>query len=262
MANWTLLVEKAWGAPGNEEWNNSYEIAGSGATSMSAIAPLIDQIIWMEREMHLTDVFFTRARVGAYLPSVSGYDPFRFFNIPIGLSGNRTRGAIDPADLELVWKVNRTPATGRPGMLNYRGVLVESDVTSAQTGRPKINGVFVGPSGGAIADMRIRMGPYMGTAPNIFLAMIGEYRVGGTPSDPIMGPTVVRRVSALTVFGAGRLKLTKRAYQRPGADVGDQLGGNVMLGPPNTAYNYAAVDEDPLRDYDWTFDDDPPQGPL
>jgi hypothetical protein len=223
---------------------------------------MVDQIIAMERQIHLQDVFFIRARVGAYLPSVSGYDPFRFFNIPIGLFGQKVRGGVDPADLELCWKISRTPATGNPGMINYRGVLTELETSAAQTGKPKLSGGQTYPNGELITYMKGAMAPYLGVAPNVFLAMIGEYRVGGTPADPIWGPSVVRRVSSLSVFGAGRLKLTKRSYQRPGVDVGDLGGATPVASSPITTYNYSMADEDSLRDYDWQFDDPPPPDPI
>ena len=263
MANWTLVIEKAWVAPGGEDWNNTSEIGGSGALSIGTIMPIVNDIITMERNIHLADVFFVRARVGAYAPSVDGYDPFRFFNIAIGLPGLRQRGSIQPVDLEQVWKLNRIPSTGNAGFMNYRGVLTEIEVSSVATGKPRLEYPDTMPGGAMVEYVKSKLSPYLGTAPTIFLAMIGEYKIGGSDTAPIYGPTVLRRVSQISVFGAGRLKLNKKAYQRPGPDIGDGIVGGGSGGPFVTSYVDISEEAEDAGKYEFTFGgSDPETDPL
>lgn len=233
MADWIVIIEKAWGDPSGERWNNTYEVSGTGATSAAALAPFLDNLVAAERSVHLNTVLFLRARVGKWEPVVDYYDPFRFVNVPIGLPGQRALPTgVDPTDLELCWKLRRGVNSGNPGMINFRGVMTELEVSALATGKPRlVAGSAVTQGGSVLLGYKAFLTSYMTANATIFLAMIGRYKIGGSEESPIYGPVVVRRVNDLTVYGAGRLPLTHKTKDRLGPDVGDGVEGGGSTGP-------------------------------
>lgn len=234
MPNWKFLIDHDWENLGETaDWKSSWEFGGAGATSAATLADVMQAVIAWERRWTLTPALFTRARVGAYAPIIEGYDPYRFTNIPIGLNGLRNIPAgQENVDLEIVWKLNRTATTGNGGFVNGRGMLLESETTARASGKPRLNPntPFVA-GGAAIQDMQQSLAQWLQPGASIFIAMIGEYKIGGSETAPIYGPTVTRRVGSFTVRGAARLKMTKKKYQRRGPDVGDGVDGGGGGGP-------------------------------
>jgi hypothetical protein len=261
MADWTIIIEKAWKTPGGEKWNNTYEATGTGATTPASLANLVNALVAAERMFHQDSVLFVRARVTKWAPTVPYYDPTRFVNTPIGLFGSRVLASDDEnTDLELCWKLSRSAATGNGGLLNYRGVLGEKESTSKNTGRPELLNVgSLGPTGSAISNFRALLSGFLNPASAIGLALIGRAKVGGTRENPIYGPIIVRRVTGFGVFGVGRLPLTHKTRDRKGVDEGD-LVGSTLPGTPYTGPERIEIDgtaENGFGGYDFTFGEEP-----
>lgn len=138
MGAYTIRVFKAWLAPQNKPWVNTYEVfhrddpAPGGTVIPAEVKTAAQAIVDAERAMHFDQVYFTRVTASTWLPDTPAYDPSRLWTQPLDVRGTIALGAGTPVettlDLDVVLVVNRVCGSGRPGRAFYRGGLSEGNV--------------------------------------------------------------------------------------------------------------------------------------
>lgn len=135
MASVYVRVFKSYGSPNNRQWSNTYELNDGGPVVEAGVSPTTflsaaQQIADAERGLHLNVVYFNRFTISTWQPETGGYDPTSEVTVPMGNQGLNSTGGADALieDLRIVLWIARKAATGRPGKVFYRGVLIESNV--------------------------------------------------------------------------------------------------------------------------------------
>lgn len=132
-----VKIYKAWGGRSSAgNWVNSYVIGSEFLLVDSEIELAVDALVSMEKQFHLTDVHFMRAVIST-LAKEGGYNPANVKSVELSGQGIRAHGAPegDPLALDICLGVKLNGLTGRGGLMLYRGVLFEADVTKGERGR-------------------------------------------------------------------------------------------------------------------------------
>lgn len=186
-------------------WSNSYEFDAdttlSGTTELETLAfKLVD----FERAFHLVGTAFNKITVSTWVPDSQPYDPTSFFTINLNAGSVGTRASTaDPLGLDQCLLVQKTVPLGRQGKLQYRGVLMESDVVAT-------SGVTRLSSPSAMSTL-LANAVTAGTLANYFQG-------GSAPLTMIMRSATNKRfVTALVAAGASTVKFNHRFFNRGGS---------------------------------------------
>lgn len=178
MASVYVRVFKSYGSPNNRQWSNTYELNDGGPVVEAGVSPTTfltaaQQIADAERGLHTNFIYFNRFTISTWQPETGGYDPSSEVTVPMGNQGTSDASGAEPTleDLRIVMWVARKCATGRPGKVFYRGVMLESHV---QTVGGKLQ---ITPASGAVslfATYRTALASLFPATPTgIRLVMIG-----------------------------------------------------------------------------------------
>jgi len=130
-------------------WANNYEMQAVNNLSdpSSALQELANNLVALERALHLTDIIIDRVTISTYAPDSQPYNPDNLATYPYSQFGQRTfSGDVLPLDACLF--IRRNTNFGRDGRLFYRGCLSEADV-----GTRGFRGVLTGSSQTAIRNI-------------------------------------------------------------------------------------------------------------
>lgn len=207
-----IVVKKYWLGIGGPFWVNTYEVGSTiGEITASTVVDtgITEAIVAFERALHVSQVYFDSVMVSTGENDVDPYDPTSFQSVPYGVFGLRS-GAGDRIDLNGVYKVRRQAPFGRNGKLQFRGVLVEDDVTGAAQGFwDMAPGGELSPTGTVWLGAKDELGDWFGGSSDVGLVMKPGV------SEPYNALNIPRFIVDFFPMGAGFSRFNHRYYDVP-----------------------------------------------
>jgi len=215
MTSYKAVINHNYVFDPSDPFATTYEFTVEGTLASDVGKQLLTDIKDAEAVIFATQAQFTGGVISTYIEDSAPYNPDNL--IPKSLSGTGFRVSTEAtmADRELAYKVTREPEFGKPGVMQYRGVLLDSDVTtegahSILNPSSELNSV----SGAAFLEYKALIQAAFVTAGATF-CMIGEPLVDkiyhATPLgeiqfvEKVYGDPVVRRVVDINNARVGKL---------------------------------------------------------
>jgi hypothetical protein len=129
IAQGEVVTVRVYKLFGGYLWANNYEMQAVNNLSdpSSALQELADNLVTLERALHLTDITIDRVTISTYAPDSQPYNPDNLATFPYNQFGQRTYSG-DALPLDACLFIRRNTNFGRDGRLFYRGCLSEADV--------------------------------------------------------------------------------------------------------------------------------------
>lgn len=207
MALYKMVIKKKFIFDVSHPFVSTYELdSGVNPINTGVAKALMVDVAQAEAALLSASVEFVSGTISTWEPDSDPYDPDNL--IPKALTGTGLR-ASDPDDLfdiDYVLKMIREPNSGKPGVINMRGALLDTDVET-------VSGEFRLLAGSPLAEGNSAFTAYVSGITAAFAAALVEHVMIGTPLVSITypatpegvkqvpiknyGPPIVRGVSAI-----------------------------------------------------------------